>query len=109
MTGNTITKRNIITTETRYFSSSSEDITTVSRAIRSHWMVESVHWHLDITFKEDGNLTSDKHIVFNLNILKKLALKPRVVEPSCLAYAILAPLALFFVDLHKASLPQNIR
>ena len=35
--------------------------------------------------------------------------KPRVVEPSCLAYAILAPLALFFVDLHKASLPQNMR
>ena len=34
--------------------------------------------------------------------------KPRVVEPSCLAYAILAPLALFFVDLHKASLPQNM-
>ena len=36
-------------------------------------------------------------------------LKPRVVEPSCLAYAILAPLALFFVDLHEASLPQNMR
>ena len=35
--------------------------------------------------------------------------KPRVVEPSCLAYAILAPLALFLVDLHKASLPQNMR
>ena len=28
--------------------------------------------------------------------------KPRVVEPSCLAYAILAPLALSFVDLHKS-------
>ena len=35
--------------------------------------------------------------------------KPRVVELSCLAYAILASLALFLVDLHKASLPQNMR
>ena len=37
-------------------------------------MVESYHWHLDVTFREDSDNTLDKHIAFNLNILRKLAL-----------------------------------
>jgi hypothetical protein len=37
-------------------------------------MVESYHWHLDVTFREDENRTLDKQSAFNLNILRKLAL-----------------------------------
>ena len=37
-------------------------------------MVESHHWHLDVTFREDANRTLDKHIAYNLNILRSLAL-----------------------------------
>ena len=37
-------------------------------------MVESYHWHLDVTFKEDANHTRNKHISYNLNIMRKLAL-----------------------------------
>ncbi|WP_313163966.1 hypothetical protein [Sedimentibacter sp.] len=30
------------------------------RAIRKYWMVESFHWHLDVTFREDSNRTFEK-------------------------------------------------
>jgi predicted transposase YbfD/YdcC len=75
MTRNTITKNAQTTTETRYFISSlPEDAKEIARAIRGHWMVESYHWHLDVTFREDNNRTIEKQAAFNLNILSKFAL-----------------------------------
>jgi len=75
MTRNTIDRNGVKTTETRYFISSLPlNALTVARAIRGHWMVESHHWHLDVTFREDDNHTLEKQSAFNLNILKKLAL-----------------------------------
>jgi len=75
MTRNTIVNDGIETSETRYFISSlQQDAKEVARAIRGHWMVESHHWHLDVTFREDDNHTLEKQAAFNLNILKKLAL-----------------------------------
>ena len=75
MTRNTIIKNGVETFETRYFISSLPlDVKEVARAIRGHWMVESYHWHLDVTFREDDNHTLEKHAAFNLNILRKLAL-----------------------------------
>jgi len=73
MTRNTITKNGNTTTETRYFISSLPvNIKEVARAIRGHWMVESYHWHLDVTFREDANRTIDKQAAYNLNVLRKL-------------------------------------
>jgi predicted transposase YbfD/YdcC len=76
MTRNTIrTKEGTTKTETRYFISSLPmDVKEAARAIRGHWMVESYHWHLDVTFREDENRTLDKVAAFNLNIMKKLAI-----------------------------------
>jgi len=75
VTRNTITKNGSTTMETRYFISSLPvDVKEVARAIRSHWMVESYHWHLDVTFREDENRTIDKQAAYNLNVLKKLAI-----------------------------------
>jgi predicted transposase YbfD/YdcC len=75
MTRNTTMKDGKETSETRYFISSLPiDVKEVSRAIRGHWMVESHHWHLDVTFREDGNHTLEKQAAFNQNILRKLAL-----------------------------------
>ena len=37
-------------------------------------MVESYHWHLDVTFREDADKTLDNHVAYNLNIMRKLAL-----------------------------------
>jgi predicted transposase YbfD/YdcC len=75
MTRNTITKDGSTTIETRYFISSlPKDVKEVARAIRGHWMVESYHWHLDVTFREDANHTAEKDAAYNLNIMKKMAL-----------------------------------
>ncbi len=37
-------------------------------------MVESYHWHIDVTFREGGNHTLEKQAAYNLNIIRKLAL-----------------------------------
>jgi len=75
MTKNTITKNGVTTTETRYFISSLPlDVKEIARAIRGHWMVESYHWHLDVTFREDANHTIEKYAAYNLNIIKKIAI-----------------------------------
>jgi predicted transposase YbfD/YdcC len=75
MTRNTIIKNGVKTAETRYFISSLPlDVKEMARAIRSHWMVESYHWHLDVTFREDANQTLDKWAAYNLNIIKKNAI-----------------------------------
>ena len=61
----------------RYFISSleCENINDFSRAIRDEWGIENnLHWHLDVTFKEDANRTADKTAQSNLNILRKLSL-----------------------------------
>lgn len=61
--------------EDRYFISSLPiGIEEISRAVRGHWMVESYHWHLDVTFREDGNHTLEKQAAYNLNIMRKLSL-----------------------------------
>jgi len=75
MTRNTITKNGKTTTESRYFISSLDtSVKEIARAIRGHWMVESYHWHLDVTFREDADHTLNKHVAYNLNIMRKLAL-----------------------------------
>ena len=57
-----------------YISSLCEEIELFSRAVRGHWAVESMHWHLDVTFKEDANTTLDKTAAQNQNIIRKWCL-----------------------------------
>lgn len=71
----TIQKDGIERKEYRYYISSlKEDVELFSRAVRGHWSVESMHWHLDVTFKEDANMTLDKQASENLNIIRKWCL-----------------------------------
>ncbi len=61
--------------EERYFISSlKKDAELFSRAVRGHWSVESMHWHLDVTFREDENTTLDKQAALNQNIIRKWSL-----------------------------------
>lgn len=65
----TIESREGIKKEYRYYISSLEnDIELFSRAVREHWSVESMHWHLDVIFHEDADHTLDKQAAQNLNI-----------------------------------------
>lgn len=58
--------------EYRYFISSlKEDIELPRRAVRGHWCIESMHWHLDVTFRGDANGTIDKTAAQSLNIIRK--------------------------------------
>jgi predicted transposase YbfD/YdcC len=61
--------------EHRYYLSSISDISNFSRAVRSHWGVEnSLHWHLDFTFKDDNNTTTKENGAQGLQVFKKIAL-----------------------------------
>ena len=50
--------------------------TRFSDARDSHlpWSVESMHWQLDVTFREDANHTLDKIAAANMNIIRKWCL-----------------------------------
>ncbi|MDR0304091.1 MAG: ISAs1 family transposase [Chitinispirillales bacterium] len=75
MTRNTTTKNGKTTVETRYFISSlGIDAPLFARAIRSHWQVESYHWLLDTTLREDESPVLDKQCAENLNIIRKFVL-----------------------------------
>lgn len=57
-----------------YISSLNPDIELFSRSVRGHWSVESMHWQLDVTFKEDKNHTLNKTAAENQNIIRKWCL-----------------------------------
>ncbi len=81
----TIQKGDKVQTAVRYYISSLPlDIETMSRAVRGHWSVESMHWHLDVTFREDANHTIDKTAAQNLNIIRKWALS--VLKTTTLSF-----------------------
>ena len=63
-------------TEIRYFLSSCSDSPVVlARAIRQHWAIEnSLHWVLDVTFREDDCRVRDRTAVRNLALLRKIAI-----------------------------------
>jgi predicted transposase YbfD/YdcC len=75
MVEKTIKKDDKITVEKRFYISSLPiQIELFEKAVRGHWSIESMHWHLDVTFREDNNSNLDKNTAVNLNILRKLSL-----------------------------------
>ena len=64
-----------VVVQCRYFISSLKlDVEVIVGAVRGHWMVEAMHWYLDVLFGEDACRVLDKVAAFNLNILRKLVL-----------------------------------
>ena len=65
-----------ITVETRYFISSlPSDAKRFAAAARGHWGVEnSLHWCLDIAFREDDSRVRSGHAQANLATIRRLAL-----------------------------------
>ena len=64
------------TAEIRYFLASYEDEPAkMAAAIRAHWAIEnSLHWVLDVTFREDECRVRDRTAAQNFAMLRKIAL-----------------------------------
>lgn len=64
-----------ITKERRLFISSVADVALCAEAIRGHWAVENcLHWHLDVSFGDDDDMTTDKNAYQNFSSFRKMAL-----------------------------------
>lgn len=65
-----------ITVEKRYFLNSIKaNADLFSLAVRRHWNIENnLHWHLDVTFKEDYVTTKNKAALHNLTIVRRFVL-----------------------------------
>lgn len=72
----TIERKDEIVVECRYYISSLFiNIDLFSETIRKEWHVENkLHWHLDVTFRQDENTTLDKNALANLEIVNKFCL-----------------------------------
>jgi|SRR5262245_19496727 len=44
-----------------------------SEAVRGHWGIESLHWVLDVTFREDDSRTRERTLANNLSWLRRFA------------------------------------
>lgn len=43
-------------------------------AVRSHWQVESIHWMLDMNFREDESRIRKKQGPLVFNVMRKIAM-----------------------------------
>ena len=66
----------VTTQELRYYVSSLEaNACTISHAIRCHWHIEnSLHWVMDVTFKEDDSRIRRGVAAENMSVMRHLAL-----------------------------------
>lgn len=63
------------TEETRWFISSLDlNAEQVLKAVRNHWQVESMHWVLDMTFREDESRIRKKQGPLVFNVMRKIAM-----------------------------------
>lgn len=46
----------------------------LAASVRGHWWIDSMHWQLDVVFREDANKTLNKQVAFNLNVMNKFCL-----------------------------------
>lgn len=66
-----------------YLTSLDSDALILGRAIRLHWGVEnSLHWSLDVTFREDACRVRTGHAPQNLALLRRIALNCLNLEQS---------------------------
>lgn len=58
-----------------YISSLAENVKLFAQCVRSHWAIENtLHWCLDVTFREDESRVRDRTLANNLAWLKRFAI-----------------------------------
>lgn len=59
-----------------YISSQRQGADYFARSVRKHWSIENqLHWHLDVTFREDRQRVEQGNAPENMAVLRKLALQ----------------------------------
>lgn len=65
----------VCTREKRFYLCSVGTVQEFRQAVRGHWSIEnSLHWVLDVAFREDHNRTRTEHSAHNFAILRHIAL-----------------------------------
>lgn len=76
----------IKSTEKAYFIGSISSVKHFEKAVRNHWQVESMHWNLDVTYKDDANKTRKGCAPQNMAVVKRIAFnmakKDTIVHPK---------------------------
>jgi predicted transposase YbfD/YdcC len=101
--------------ETRYFISSLlPRVRRFARAVRMHWGIEnSLHWHVDVTFGEDGSRIAKRHGAENFALLRRLALSllkrhPEKKSIACKRFAAALDTDFLQEILHASACPGNL-
>ena len=63
----------VMSREASFFIGSISSIFDFKKAVRNHWLVESMHWSLDFTYKDDANRTRKGTAPQNMAVLKRIA------------------------------------
>lgn len=72
-----------VSKERRYYLCSISSVREFAQAARGHWSIEnSLHWVLDVAFREDHNRTRSDHAAHNFAILRHIALNLLKAEKS---------------------------
>lgn len=53
-----------------------------AEAVRGHWEIESMHWVLDVNFREDESRTRERTLANNLSWLRRFAVTLRKRHPD---------------------------
>jgi predicted transposase YbfD/YdcC len=70
-----ITRAGKVTHEDRFYITSLTDVHTFAKAVRAHWGIEnSLHWCLDMTFREDYSRMRKDHCAENMAVVRHMAL-----------------------------------
>jgi predicted transposase YbfD/YdcC len=70
-----IEKNNVVAEERHYHITSLTDVEEYATSARSHWGVESsLHWCLDVTFREDHSRMRADHTAENFAVVRHIAL-----------------------------------
>jgi predicted transposase YbfD/YdcC len=57
---------------TYYLTSMGNNVQEIAKIIRGHWQIESDHWSLDVTFREDESLIYVEDGAKNIALFKRM-------------------------------------
>ena len=83
-----VEKQGVVTEDVRHFITSLDEIARFSRAVRKHWGIEnSLHWCLDMTFREDYSRIRKDHSAENMAVVRHMALNILKNHPAKISLA----------------------